>query len=386
MMLLATHMITQRCPPAFLARQLGSLVLAGAIASAPGCGGADAPPASLPAQVPVATSAAPTPAAQTPAPAADAVVVGVPPPAVELPPGPAAACGGGADERAPRSAAVHRWVDGAGITHYSDRPPTVEARAHRVLVVSGLAPISIEAAGYDVSLPEGLQQQAVNDALAVARVLRDELGVAMPTDLRLRIVFVRSAEAYARLIDEPLLAGSAGAWSSAKRTIYLHMQASDEASFAVLRHELTHAIVHEAVGGLPLPLNEGLAEYFGRHGAGRELGQAERRALIAAAPAGDGSEALVDLLARDGRAFYGSEAGSTREQRYRRAHALVALLMQRPVTREVLADVLAAQRLDPCRPVALERLLDQHYPGGLAALAGDWAAFMRKPPVGSAQG
>ena len=85
----------------------------------------------------------------------------------------------------------------------------------RILAVSGLPPVSIEAAGHDVNLPEGLQQQAVNDALAVERVLRDELGVAMPTDLKLRILFVRSADAYAGLIDEPLLATSAGAWSSA---------------------------------------------------------------------------------------------------------------------------------------------------------------------------
>jgi len=303
----------------------------------------------------------------------------------EAPPPQAAACLARRSEADATSVAVHRWVDAAGITHYADRPPKGAARDHRVIAVSGLPPVKVEASGHDVNLPRGLQQQAVADALGVQRVLRDELGVAVPAGLVLRIIFVDDAQAYARLIGDPALAGSAGAYSTARQTIYIRMQPDDEANFSILRHELTHAIVHEAIGNLPLPLNEGLAEYFGGYrvaGMGGRVDLARhRRALLAAAPSGDGADDLVDLLARDDAAFYADDAGSTREQRYRRAHALVALLMQQGGEgRAVLADLLAAQRADPCVPIVLEDLLDARYGGGLRHLAADWAAFMRNPP------
>jgi hypothetical protein len=286
---------------------------------------------------------------------------------------------------AQRETAVHRWTDAAGITHYADRPPSGEAKDHRVIAVHGLPPVSVEASGYDVNLPDQVQQRAVADALGVQRVLRDALGVAAPPVSVLRVVFVRDADAYARLIGEPSLAASAGAYSTGQRTIYVRMQAQEEAAFAVLRHEITHALVHESIGNLPTPLNEGLAEYFGRYRSGGLGGQvdvgADRAMLAAAAPDGDGTEALVDLLARDGAAFYAAAGASTREQRYLRAYALVALLMQDKPGREALAAVLATQRAEPCRPVAAEGVLDERYAGGLPALAAKWAQFMRSAPA-----
>ena len=283
-----------------------------------------------------------------------------------------------------RSVTVHRWIDAAGITHYSDQPPPQASHDHRLIEVLGLAPIAVQASGYDVNLPDHLHQRVVADALGVQRVLRDALGVAAPLGLTLRVVFVRAPEAYANLIGDPQLASSAGAYSTAQQTIYVRMQAQDEASFAVLRHEITHALVHESIGNLPTPINEGLAEYLGRYRINGLGGQidigADRSAIVGAAPAGNGSDALVDLLARDGANFYVMTGdASSREQRYLRAYSLVALLMRDAEGRAALAAVLAAQHADPCRPVAVESVLDAHYPGGLSALATAWTAFMHAP-------
>ncbi|HEY0230050.1 MAG TPA: hypothetical protein VGC55_02260, partial [Dokdonella sp.] len=123
----------------------------------------------------------------------------------------------------------------------------------------------------------------------------------------------------------------------------------------------------------------------GRYRVGGLGGQidvgADRKAMAAAAPDGDGSDALVDLLAREGRDFYvlaGDASG--REQRYLRAYALVALLMRNAEGRGALGALLAAQRADPCHPVASENVFEQHFRGGIDALSTTWAAFMRNPP------
>ncbi|HJT99477.1 MAG TPA: hypothetical protein VJ696_14260, partial [Rhodanobacteraceae bacterium] len=56
-------------------------------------------------------------------------------------------------------------------------------------------------------------------------------------------------------------------------------------------------------------------------------------------------------------------------------------LMQGAAPIAALHDVLARQRAEPCRPIAAESVLEARYPGGLRALAGDWAAFMRNVPA-----
>lgn len=345
------------------------------------------------------TTAPEVSASPTPAVAAPAAPVAVPsPPATtftdalpelieKLRDVPSAACL--ARSAAPKASSldVHRWVDAAGITHYSDQAPPRNARNLRTIAVAAMPQVAVQASGYDVNLPDQLQQRAVADALAVERVMHDALGVAVPAGLELHIVFVQSPQAYAALIKAPELAGSAGAYSTATKTIHVRMQGDDEANFFVLRHEIVHAIVHEAIGNLPVALNEGLAEYFGRYHVAGMGGQVdvgrEREAMIAAAPTREGAaDALVDLLAPEGEGFYvvsGKPGAGTREARYRRAFALVALLMGSGEGRKTLSALLAEQARAPCVPIAAEHSLDAGYPGGLAALAEAWSVFMRNP-------
>ena len=288
-----------------------------------------------------------------------------------------------AKQRAP--VAVHRWVDAAGIIHYSDQAPPANAKEQRVVAMVAAPAVVVQASGYDVDLPSQLQQRAVADALGVQRLMHDALGVPVPVGMTLKVVFVRSEEAYARLVGEPALAKSSGAYSTLDRTIHVRMQEPEEINFAVLRHEITHALVHESIGNLPVSLNEGMAEYFGRYrteGMGGQIDVgAQRSGLIGAAPDGDGSEALVDLLSREGADFYAeTTAAGERERRYLRAYALIALLMRDRAGQSALAGTLAAQAMSPCEPVAAEKVLDAGYPGGLPGLARQWTALMRDPP------
>jgi hypothetical protein len=278
------------------------------------------------------------------------------------------------------ASAIHRWIDAAGVTHYSDQAPTAPVSEHRVLEVHGLPSVQVEASGYDVNLPSDLQRRAVVDALAVQRVFHDALGIDAPSDTVLKIVFVGDATAYGKLIGDSTLAASTGAYVPQQHTIYVRMQSDDELAFSILRHEITHALIHEQVGNLPVTLNEGLAEYFRRYRVAGMGGQidigADRSVLIGAAPSGDGSDALVELLALSGPDFYAAE----RDRRYLQAYALVAVLMRGSAEIAALHEVLIRQRAEPCVPIQAEKILDERYPGGLGALARDWATLLREPP------
>jgi hypothetical protein len=296
-------------------------------------------------------------------------------------PDPSAACLAKTSDGGSTVASIHRWVDAAGVTHYSDQAPTTPVSGHRVLEVRGLPDIKVEASGYDVSLPSDLQRRAIVDAVAVQRVFHDTLGIDGPSHATLKIVFVGDADAYATLVGGGVLAASSGAFVPAQHTIYVRMQADEEVAFSILRHEITHALIHERVGDLPVPLNEGLAEYFRRYRPAGMGGQvdvaADHDGLVGAAPTGDGSEALVELMALAGTDFYTAD----RDRRYLRAYALIALLMRDTAGTAALHGLLARQQAEPCVPIRAEGILDETYPGGLHALAADWASFLRDPPL-----
>ncbi len=279
-----------------------------------------------------------------------------------------------------RTVAVHRWTDAEGIIHFSDTAPAAASSDHRVIEVTGVPPISVQATGHDVNLPALLQQRAISDAQAIERILRNSLGIDGDPGFALKIIFVKAAEAYARFVPTPALAASDGAYSSRERTIYVRWQAREQDNFTIVRHEIAHALVHERIGNLPVAINEGLAGFFERvevYGLGAQVAlQGEQRALREVTVSDDGADELVDLLARDAGSFY----APGREIRYLRAFALVATLMEQVQGRAALGALLAAQRADSCQPVDVGGLLDQHYPGGLAALAADWSRWLREPP------
>lgn len=286
--------------------------------------------------------------------------------------------GGGSEGVIVRDAAIHRWTDAQGIRHFSDQAPVGAASDHRVIAVPGTPPVAIQASGYDVNLPTDLNQRAVADALAIDRILRETLGVTGEHHLRLKIVFVQSRETYATLINEPRLASSDGAYSARNQTVYVRMQPNEELTFQILRHEITHALLHERVGNLSLPINEGIAAYFERLRTVAQGGQVDiagTRELTLRMTPTDASLALVDLLSSSPDTFY----GASRDSNYVRAFALIARMMQEASGRAALAELLKQQYAQPCAPIAAERVFAASYRGGLNQLANDWQRWMQAP-------
>ena len=349
-----------------LANPAAILLLSGAMLA--GC--SEPPePTQLPASQPPVVEVAAPPAPVNPPPLSTQVIAAVPP-RDHRPEMDESACRGtGSDGPIVRDASIHRWTDAQGIKHFSDQAPVGEVSDHRVIVVAGTPPVSIEASGSDVNLPTDLNQRAVADAIAIDRVLRETLGVVGEERLRLKIVFVQSPQVYAQLINEPRLASSDGAYSARNQTVYVRMQASEELTFRVLRHEITHALLHERIGNMALPINEGIAAYFERLQVLPQGGQVDiggsHDVLARMAPA-DAPLALVELLSSNPDVFYGVD----RDSNYIRAFGLIGSLMQDAPGRAALADLLAQQHAAPCVPVAAERVFAAAYPGGLNQLAG----------------
>lgn len=287
---------------------------------------------------------------------------------------------GTASAARPARAVIHRWTDDRGVIHFSDQAPAGPTHGHKQIDVEGLPAIVVHARGYDVNLPEDLVQNAISTAQAIERILRGSLGVEGDPGLVLDVEFIAAADVWAQRAGNPSMANSAGTYSPQSRTIHIRLQEDAPTNFLILRHEITHALIHERIGRLPTAINEGIAGYFEHltvSGMGAQVTIADSpSSLDAARIDGDGQAELVDLFAHEEAAFY----AEGQQQRYLRAYALIALLMDNAAGRTALAAVLASQRGQPCQPVRAEAILDSRYPGGLTALARDWATWLGNPP------
>lgn len=276
--------------------------------------------------------------------------------------------------------AIHRWTDARGIVHFSDKAPEGAVQSHRRIEVDALPPIRVQARGYDVNLPDALSQRAVADALAIQRILHDSLGVIDEGVFALQIEFIASPKTFAERTGNPVASQAAGSYSMRDQTIRVLMQEDVEINFRILRHEITHALIHEHVGLLPTALNEGLAGFFENlrvSGMGGQVVAGREMAGNSVLPSDDDpAAALISLLAHRDQLFY----GPGQESRYLQAFALIAMMMGREEGRHALASVLKAQRQSSCETADAGAILESEYPGGLSALGADWIAWMRSPP------
>jgi hypothetical protein len=272
---------------------------------------------------------------------------------------------------------IHRWVDAKGVVHYADRPPAEGAGELREILVRDDQPVRISARGDGIAKPHGYLERARVDAVGLSRVLRGTLGVQADGRLALDIVFVANQKRFREIAGQRHLANSVGAYLPDDRRVVVRVQSNEAATFATMRHEIAHALVHEWLGRLPIALNEGLAEYFQYFrvaglGGFSELAPASRRALRSA-PQGGARPTLERLLRMRAPDFYGT--GS--RQNYARSLALVAVLLSDQPGRDALKRLAHAQRADSCSPVDAVALFDRHYPGGVDALAWRWQWAMQ---------
>lgn len=274
--------------------------------------------------------------------------------------------------RVPGAKAVHRWVDAKGVVHYSDRPPEgPDHQAHTLVAARDVQPVLVEISSLDAVLPVQVRDHANTDAVAIGRVFKDVLGIDTQGGLALRIVFAGTDAAF-RKASGKSARSAAGVYMPGQRKIVVRTQHSSQATLAVLRHEITHALVHEWIGNLPTPLNEGLAEYFEHFSAsgmgGRVDPSAYARRMRRDHEPGNVRPALTRLLQLPYESFHASR----RSTHYTHSLALISTMMSEPSRRAALASALRAQRGTPCDPIDAARVLDRMWPGGLADLATAW--------------
>lgn len=269
---------------------------------------------------------------------------------------------------------VHRWKDDQGVVHFSDRAPTTKGQSE-IVALMDVPAIEVDVETRDADLPPHAKSAAIADAVAIGKILRSVLGVKVEDGLHLKVIFAGSDAAFRRAA--PGVSTNSGAYISAQRRIVVRTRQRPSDTLAVMKHEITHALLHEWVGRPPKALNEGLAEYFERlqvQGMGGVVNPVHyQRQMRRNAPTAQIELAMRRLLSATSTEFQGDD----RDTYYTHALALASTLMASPQGRHALSRLLHEQRQQTCDPIDLSARLNALWPGGLSGLARHWASHQQ---------
>jgi hypothetical protein len=265
---------------------------------------------------------------------------------------------------------IHKWVDQRGVVHFSDQAPEDRAMPSELVTLTDSQPVDVHIETRSAEMPPHATSAAIADAVAIGKILRNALGVRVDGGLKLRVVFVGTDAAFRQAA--PGSTSTSGAYLPGTRTIVVRTRPLPNETLAVLRHEITHALIHEWVGRPPKALNEGMAEYFEQFVAQGMGGVVDpnryARQMANAAPNQSALSALKALLAADRGRFH----GDGEQANYTRSMALISTLMASPQGRRSLSIALAEQRKQTCVPIDFAAVLNRAWPSGLSSLAAHW--------------
>ncbi len=276
--------------------------------------------------------------------------------------------------RAPAS--IQKWVDRNGVVHFSDTAPDpADGMRSQTIALQDVATVRVDIEARSAEIPAFAREVALGSAVAIAKIFKDVLGVDTGNGLSLRVVFAGTDAAFRQ--SAPGSSSSSGAYFPDRRTIVVRVRQRVEETLAVLRHEITHALVHEWIGRPPKALNEGLAEYFEHlqvQGMGASVDPMRyAKQLVRAAPKHSADAALRTLLTSDRSQFH----GANEDANYTQSLGLLSMLMADASGRAVLTEALREQRRQPCRPIDLVRVFDRTWPNGTRSVAAAWLQHQR---------
>jgi hypothetical protein len=288
---------------------------------------------------------------------------------------------------APSSSHVYRWINETGHTQYADRAPA-GVNAERVILGQPPAPqyfvLNINYLGRD-PIPF-LRGQVQAGTTRIFQIISGLMGpeYLRQIELNIRLYEDRTAyQHYAQSVSGPVSANAGGFYTTLTHEAVTYRHAEDSTTLAVLRHESVHVIAAGIIGtGIPVWLNEGLAEYFELlHVAGQygEVSLSQSSHKLARDTLSRGYPArLTDFLQLGQTNFYDNRMMTAH---YALASSLIFFLLDSRHGSDALASLMRAQADDPCTTIEHAGWLEHSYPGGVAALERDFRAWLQNTPA-----
>lgn len=268
---------------------------------------------------------------------------------------------------------IYKWVDENGRTHFGEKPSSnnqgqAQDLSQQYQALQQAVKLSIEYPNWagDSLLESEIKKQGK----LVHKVLSHYVPKIYQRQINLKIILFKNVKDFEVQRDKQQANVQWGAYySSASNSIYVPRYGSNEQTMAIVRHEMTHAMLAGMLGPVPVWINEGLAEYMESFRWQMNAAVAQPRIDQYPRLQGASIKALAHTEHRD---FY----GSNQERNYLQAVASLYFLLDHQAGREWLKRSFAAYGQSPCRKISVNQLFST-YPGGVEGASQGFNAWLR---------
>ncbi|MCP5160865.1 MAG: DUF4124 domain-containing protein [Hahellaceae bacterium] len=160
---------------------------------------------------------------------------------------------------------IYRWTDEHGKVHFSDTP---QARFEQTTVALKLPaidwkPLDIQVTAKDAGINAKDIQRIQHDVNLVYRFYTQQIYFNVYKTIPVHITVLSDQESYNQYLLNIIGQQTAPSWGmfiGQRNEIVVFLRDNADLTFATLKHEVSHAIVHSIAPNTPAWLNEGIAE------------------------------------------------------------------------------------------------------------------------------
>lgn len=285
--------------------------------------------------------------------------------------------------RAKPATTIHRWVDAEGRVHFGDRAPRASgATVYDPGIRANTEYFSLNIQYDGLGTVPFLKDRLRAEVTRIYEHLADLLGHNRLRQVALNIRIFETHDAYLSYATElsPRLATTGGFYSLERNEAATWQHADHADTLAIVRHEAMHVIASGLLGGVPIWLNEGLAEYF----EALEMNGTQARVPMQVDWLALARKAIASGYPGDLRAYFDLAANDWYALAYQPVHyalgwSLVFFLLDSDAGQNALISYLGELADHYCAPVDQISWFEHSYPGGITALMTDYQRWLRHP-------
>ncbi len=169
-----------------------------------------------------------------------------------------------------------------------------------------------------------------------------------------------------------------GYFHAKNNEIVIYLTQNTTYNMSVLLHEITHAISYYHFNKLPLWLNEGLAELFARQALRPDTPPSQLvNHYIISFKQFNKQTLLQDDFFNVSTKSFGAKSKQLNHLFYEKSLSLIAYLMSHDQGKRLLLILLKSMKKNVEAIYFSERLIDEHYPGGMKTLLNNWHIWLQ---------
>lgn len=270
---------------------------------------------------------------------------------------------------------IYKWVDENGQTHFGERPSSANQRhaedlSQQYQALQQAVQLSIEYPNWagDSQIESEIKKQGK----MVHKVLSYYVPKSHLRQINIKIILFKNVSEFESYRDQQKGNAQWGAYySSSSNSIYLPRYRDIEQTMAIVRHEMTHAMLAGMLGPVPIWINEGLAEYMESFSWQINVAVAQPRV---SEYGGLAKVSLRQLANTEPQDFY----GHNQQLNYLQAAASMYFLLDHQAGREWLKRSFVFYAQNPCRKASIKQLFGQNYPGGIDGASANFQFWLAK--------